>query len=117
VTRGPAHNETVRPGLRLVLAFALLSSACGAPASRTVARDLPPVKVFASANDQVTVDVLELICQTCVEHILAGCRRIEGVAAVAVDRRERLITLYFDSALTTRARVVAAVDDVVATLP
>jgi copper chaperone CopZ len=101
----------------LIVAFAIILNACGAPASKTVARDLPPVTVVASANDQVTVDVLELICQTCVERILAGCRHIAGVASVAVDRRERLITLYFDSSLTTRERVVAAVDDVVATIP
>jgi copper chaperone CopZ len=80
-------------------------------------RDLPPVAVVATADDQVTVGVLQLMCQSCAEHILAGCRHIEGVAAVAVDRREKLITLYFDSSLTTRERVAAAVDDVVATIP
>jgi len=100
-----------------LVALAILLSACGGSASRAPARDLPPVSVVASANDQVTVDVLELICQSCAEHILAGCRQIEGVASVAVDRRQRLITLYFDSSLTTRERVVAAVDDVVATIP
>ena len=107
----------MRPGLRLLVALAIFLSACGGSASRTVPRDLPAVSVVASANDQVTVDVLELICQSCAEHILAGCRQIEGVASVAVDRRERLITLYFDSSLTSRERVVAAVDDVVATIP
>jgi len=101
----------------MLVALALFLSACGGSASRTVPRDLPAVSVVASANDQVTVDVLELICQSCAEHILAGCRQIEGVASVAVDRRERLITLYFDSSLTSRERVVAAVDDVVATIP
>jgi copper chaperone CopZ len=101
----------------LLVALAILLSACGGSTYRTLARDLPPVSVVASANDQVTVDVLELICQSCAEHILAGCRQIEGVASVAVDRRQRLITLYFDSTLTTRERVVAAVDDVVATIP
>jgi copper chaperone CopZ len=75
------------------------------------------VTVVASGNEEVTVDVLELMCQTCIEHILAGCRRIDGVASVAISRRDRLITLYFDSSVTTRARVVAAVDDVVATIP
>ena len=39
------------------------------------------------------------------------------LASVAVDRKERLITLYFDSSVTTRARVLAAVDDVVAAIP
>jgi copper chaperone CopZ len=108
---------TVRPGLCTFLAGALLIGACGAPVSKTVARDLPPVVLVASANDEVTVNVLELICQSCAEHILAGCRRIEGVASVEADRRERLITLHFDPSLTTRARVLAAVDDVVASIP
>ncbi|HEY8786578.1 MAG TPA: cation transporter [Candidatus Limnocylindria bacterium] len=73
--------------------------------------------VVASANDEVTVNVLELICKSCAEHILAGCRQIEGVVSVEVDRKERLITLRFDSSLTTRARILAAVDELVATIP
>ena len=107
----------MRPGLCLFLACALFLGACGAPVSKTVARGLPAVSVVASANDVVTVDVLELICQSCAEHILAGCRRIEGVASVEADRRERLITLHFDPAVTTRERILAAVDDVVASIP
>ena len=82
-----------------------------------MARGLPPVTVVASANDEVTVDVLELICQSCAEQIIAGCRQIEGVASVQVDRRAKLITLRFDSSLTTRTRILAAVDDVVASIP
>ena len=108
---------TVRPGLRIFVALALFLSACGSPASRAVTRDLPPVTLVASANDEVTVNVLELICRTCYEYIVGGCREIEGVASVQVDRRERLITIHFDSSLTTRARVVAAVEDLVATIP
>ena len=107
---------TVRPGL-CMLALALLLSACSAPRTTPAARDLPPVTLVASANDEVTVNVLELICQSCAEHIIAGCRQIEGVASVAADRRERLITLRFDTSVTTRERVLAAVDDVVATIP
>ena len=107
----------MRPGLCLFLAISLLLGACGAPLSKTAARDLPPVTVVASANDEVTVNVLELICLSCAEHILAGCRQIEGVASVEVDRKERLMTLRFDSSLTTRDRVLAAVDDVVASIP
>jgi copper chaperone CopZ len=101
----------------LFLAGAVFLAACDAPVSKTAARELPPVTLVASANDEVTVNVLELICQSCAEHILAGCRQIEGVASVEADRRERLITLHFDSTLTTRARILAAVDDVVASIP
>jgi copper chaperone CopZ len=107
----------VRPGLCLFLACAVFLGACGTPESKTLARGLPPVTVVASANDVVTVDVLELICQSCAEHIIAGCRQIEGVASVDVDRRAKLITLHFDSSLTTRGRILAAVDDVVASIP
>jgi copper chaperone CopZ len=101
----------------MFLAGALFLGACGAPFSKTVARDLPPVTLVSSANDEVTVNVLELICQRCAEHIIAGCRQIEGVAAVEADRRERRITLHFDSSLTNRERILAAVDDVVASIP
>jgi copper chaperone CopZ len=96
--------------------LALVSSACAAPASKTAARDLPPVTLVASANDEVTVNVLELICQTCYEHIISGCRHIDGVVSVEADRSEKLLTLHFDSTVTTRARVLAAVDEVVATI-
>jgi len=61
--------------------------------------------------------VLELICKTCAEHILAGCRQIEGVVSMDVDRKERLVTLHFDSSLTTRTRILAAVDELVAAIP
>jgi copper chaperone CopZ len=101
----------------MFVVLALFLSACGGPASKTAERDLPPVTVVASANDEVTVNVLELICRSCYEHIVAGCHDIEGVASVDVDRSQRLLTIHFDSSMTTRARVVAAVDDLVATIP
>jgi copper chaperone CopZ len=100
----------------LFVLIAVFSSACAAPASKTAARDLPPVTLVASANDEVTVNVLELICQTCYEHIISGCRHIEGVVSVEADRSEKLLTLHFNSSVTTRERVLAAVDEVVATI-
>lgn len=107
----------MRSGLRLLVAVGLMLGAC-APGPRTAARDLPPVQVLASAaDDEVTVNVLELICQSCREHIIAGCKSIPGVASVEVDRKEKLLTLRFDSSFTTRERVLAAVDEVVATIP
>jgi copper chaperone CopZ len=75
------------------------------------------VTVVATANDEVTVNVLELLCRSCYDHIVFGCREIDGVASVDVDLKEKLITLHFDSSLTTQARVLAAIDEVVATIP
>lgn len=106
----------MRPGLCLLAALALFA-ADGHAAAVQPARELPPVTVVASADSEVTVNVLELVCQTCAEHILNGCRDIPGVATVEVDRRDRLITLRFDSSLTTKERVLAALDDIVSTIP
>jgi copper chaperone CopZ len=107
----------VRPGLCFLLTAAVFLGCSGGSIAKTVARDLPPVTLVASANDEVTVNVLELFCQSCAERILAGCRNIEGVVSIQADRKEKLITLHFDSSLTNRARVLAAVDDVVASIP
>jgi copper chaperone CopZ len=107
----------VRPGLGVLVAFALVSSACASTAT-LAARELPPVTVVASTVDgQVTVNVLELFCQSCAEQIIAGCRHIPGVASVDVDRRQKLLTIHFDSSFTSREKVLAAVDDVVAQIP
>lgn len=101
-----------------LLAIAIVLVTCGAPASRMLARGLPaPRVVSAVANDQVTVNVLELFCQSCAEQIISGCRGIDGVTAVDVDRKEKLLTLHFDSAVISRERVLAAVDDVVSNIP
>ena len=104
----------MRPGLCLLAALTLLIA--DAP-SISWTRDLPAPIVIASANDEVTLNVLELVCQSCAEHILNGCREIPGVASVVVDRKDKLLTLRFDSSLTSRERVLAAVDAVVSTIP
>jgi copper chaperone CopZ len=108
---------TVRPGLSLILAVALLCAGCAAPAPTSGARDLPPVTLIAAEDEQVTVNVVELFCRSCEEHILAGCKQIPGIGDIEVDRQQQLLTLHFDPTLTTRERVLAALDDIVATVP
>jgi len=111
-----AHNLSVRSGFWLLVAVLVLGSCAGTPP--TAARDLPPARVVASvAGQEITVNVLELYCHTCAERIVAGCRNIPGVTAVDVDRKEKLLTLHFDSAITTRDKVLAGVDDVVSSIP
>jgi hypothetical protein len=51
---------------------------------------------------------------------VAGARLLDACGApvsIEVDRKEKRMTLRFDSSLTTRDRVMAAVDDVVASIP
>jgi len=106
----------VRPGLCLLLAVLTLGSCSAAPS--LVARDLPPPRVVSAVADgEVTANVLELFCQSCAERIIAGSRGIAGVTAVDVDRREKLLTIHFDSQLTSRERILAALDDVVSSIP
>jgi len=91
---------TVRSGLYLLLGLALFAATDAPPAPTTAARELPAPILVAAADDEVTVNVLEL-----------------GVNAVDVDRKDKLMTLHFVSSVTTRYRVLAAVDRVVATIP
>jgi copper chaperone CopZ len=112
------HNVIVRSGLYMLLALALMGTASDAvPATTTTGRGLPAPILVAAADDQVTLNVLELFCRSCTEKILSGCRDIYGVSSVDVDRKDKLMTLHFVSSVTTRERVLAAVDSVVATIP
>ena len=107
---------TVRSGLCALVAAAFLITSC-AHVSATMARDIPAPQLVTTSTDEMTVNVIELFCQTCAEQIQDGCRAIPGVTSVHVDRHEHQITLRFDPGLTTAARVLAAVDDVVASIP
>jgi len=107
---------TVRSGLCALVAASFLISSC-VPASATSARDIPAPQVVATSTDEMTVNVIELFCQTCAEQIQDGCRAIAGVTSVHVDRHEHQIMLRFDPSVTTAERVLAAVDDVVASIP
>ena len=109
---------TVRSGFCLLLALAVLGGVNDAAAApSTAARGLPAPTVVAASDDEVTVNVLELFCRSCTEKILSGCRDIYGVTAIEVDRKDKLMTLHFAPAATTRDRVLAAVDGVVASIP
>ena len=108
---------TVRSGFCLLLALAVLGGVNDAAAPSTAARGIPVPTVVAASDDEVTVNVLELFCRSCTEKILSGCRDIYGVTAIEVDRKDKLMTLHFVPAVTTRDRVLAAVDSVVASIP
>ncbi len=106
----------MRSGFCFLVAVLTLGACAAAP--REAARDLPPPRVVAAVADrEVTVNVLELFCQSCAEQIIAGSRGIAGVSSVDVDRREKLLTLHFDSRITSRESVLAALDDVVSSIP
>ncbi len=107
---------TVRSGLCALIAAAFLISSC-ARVTATAARDIPAPQVVTTSTDEMTVNVIELFCQTCAEQIQDGCRAIAGVTSVHVDRHEHQITLRFDPGVTSAERVLAAVDDVVASIP
>lgn len=44
---------------------------------------------------------------------MTGCKKIEGVTSVTIDPMDQRMTLRYDPKVTTRARVVAAVQAVV----
>lgn len=52
------HNQTVRSGLRLLIAIALVLSACGQ--ATTAGSDARPVAAAPSAEEEVQLEVLQL---------------------------------------------------------
>jgi len=115
----------MRPGLLVSTLILWIAAACGAPAApgagpvaaKDTSGDHGAVSVASASDGEVTVEITELMCLTCRTEIAAGCRKIPGVTDVSVDLAARTMTLRFDTAVTTRARVVAAVETVVGSIP
>jgi copper chaperone CopZ len=103
----------VRPAL--VLCCALLVS-CGAGATAAP----PPHLVqgvaaadLAAGEDEVTMEIIELMCRPCASQIVADSRGLPGVTAVHMELATKTLTLRFDTHVTAKRSVIAAVEDIV----
>jgi len=106
----------VRPALFLVLA---LTMACTRPVP--AAAPPPPHLVQAAApsdlaagEDEVSMEIVELMCRPCASQIVSGSKELPGVTSVHMELATKTLTLRFETSVTARDRVVAAVEDLVA---
>ena len=106
----------MRPALVVLLT---LSAAC-APRVPGAAPP-PPHLVQAAASDalapgeaEVSMEVIELMCRPCASQIVQDAKELPGVTSVRMELATKTLALRFEISATSRDRVVAAVEDIVA---
>ena len=107
----------VRPALAL---FAALLIACGGGSSQ-----LPPPRVVADTpvsadlvlgQDEVSMEIIELMCSPCASQIVGRSRQLPGVTKVSMVQASKTLTVRFDTSRTSRDSVISAVEEIVATI-
>lgn len=102
----------------LVLLAALLVGCTGAlpaatpPPPRLV--QAAPSDDLAVGEDQVSLEIIELMCRPCASQIVGDARLLTGVTSVHMELATKTLTLRFDTSLTQRERVIASVERIVA---
>ena len=106
----------VRPALVL---FAALLIGCGLPAAAPPPPHLVqsvPAEELAAGQDELSMEVIELMCSPCAAQIVRQSRALPGVTHVTMELATKTLTLRFDTSVTARDRVIAAVEQIVATI-
>lgn len=112
----------VRPALVLFTAFLV---ACGGPVAALPPADLPVPRVIESATvstdaaaseDEVSMEIIELICNPCAAQIVGRSRLLPGVTHVSMVLASKTMTVRFDTSLTARDQVIASVEQIVASI-
>ena len=112
----------VRPALVL---FTALLAACGGSAGALPAAVLPAPQVIDSApvsadiaanEDEVSMEIVELMCNPCAAQIVGKSRLVPGVTHVSMVLATKTMTVRFDRTLVARDQVIASVEQIVASI-
>ena len=110
--------------VRLALFFAacLLVTSC-TRADVPAAAPPPPHLVraalsedLAPGQDEVSMEIIELMCRPCASQIVEQSERLPGVTSVHMELATKTLTLRFDTGLTQKDSVVASVEQIVANI-
>jgi len=110
---------TVRLALLL---FAALLVACTGGTLPAAAPPPPrllqaaPSDDLVAGQDEVSMEILELMCRPCAEQIVGDARLLPGITSVHMELATKTLTLRFDTGLTGRDRVIASVERIVASI-
>jgi copper chaperone CopZ len=107
--------------LALVLFVALVTACSG---SAVPAAAPPPPKMVQAAlsadlapgQDEVSMEIIELMCRPCASQIVGESKNLPGVTSVHMELATKTLTLRYDTALTAKERVIASVEQIVANI-
>lgn len=95
----------------LILCAACAPAAVSAPPAHVV--QVAAAGALPAGEDEVTMEVIELMCRPCASRIVHDAKELPGVTSVHMELATKTLTLRFEKALTGRDRVVAAIQDIV----
>ena len=106
--------------LALVLIAALL---IGCSPTLPAAAPPPPKLVQAApaadlgaGEDEVSMEIIELMCRPCASQIVGESKGLVGVTSVHMELATKTLTLRYDTALTAKEQVIASVEQIVASI-
>jgi copper chaperone CopZ len=109
---------SVRPALVLVAAFLVGCStalpAAAPPPPRLVQTE--PAPDLAMGQQELSMEVIELMCSPCAAQIVGRSRQIPGVSQVSMVLNTKTLTLRYDPTLVGRDALIATVEQIVATI-
>lgn len=112
-----AHNRCVRSALLVFLGALLVG--CTQPAAALPPPHLVvsvPAQELAAGQDEISMEVIELMCRPCAAQIVGHSRELPGVTSVTMELATKTLTLRFDTNLTDREQVIASVEQIVANI-
>lgn len=69
---------------------------------------------MAPREDEVSLEIVELMCRPCAAQIVGDSRQLPGVTGVHMELATKTLTVRFDTTVTRRDRVIASVEHIVA---
>ena len=108
----------MRTGLVLVAALLVGCGATPPAAAPPPPRLLyvAPAVDLAAGEEELSMEIIELMCRPCAAKIVSGSRALAGVTSVSMELPTRTLTVRFDTSVTDRAAVFAAVEQIVASI-
>lgn len=106
----------MRPAL-IVLLIAVVGCARPFPAAAPPPPHLvraASAEVLAAGEDEVSMEVIALMCRPCASQIVHDAKELPGVTSVRMELATKTLTLRFETSVTGRDRIVSAVEDIVA---
>jgi hypothetical protein len=112
----------VRPALVL---FVALLAACGPQAAMLPAAQLPAPRVIDAAEassdlamgqEELSMEIIELMCNPCAAQIVSKSRLLPGVTKVSMVLATKTLIVQYDTGLTARGSVISAVEQIVASI-
>ena len=110
---------SVRLAPFLVLAAVLVSCARTVPAAAPPPPHLvqaAPAEDLAPGQEEVSMEIIELMCRPCASQIVGQSEHLAGVMSVHMELATKTLALRYDTTLTTRDQVIASVEQIVASI-